>query len=166
MLYLNNQSLTSDRIISFFESNVLLKVHPSSSKAPSPLSQLKNKLKSIFFEDVVGSDLVLMSLPTGEIDRSILSQTMPMLIKQGADYFIYGNTDGKNWKLTKLDRDVMEQANLNFPPIGALKTVLSYSWQYHRIYENFRMKEGLLSFHKRPSDDAMREVILMDSRFT
>lgn len=165
MIYLNNQLLTSKGIISFFEKNVLGKEHPSSSKAPSPLRQLKNKLQAIFFGDLVGCDLALMSAPLGEIDITTLSQSTPSLIKQGEDYFIYGNTDGRNWKLTQLDRDVIVQANLNFPLISSSSEALSYNWQYNRVYDNIRMKEGLSNFNKRPSDDNMREILATDTRF-
>lgn len=52
MLYLNNPLLTHEGIISFFEKNVIGKEHPAASKAPSPLRQFQNKLKSIFFEQM------------------------------------------------------------------------------------------------------------------
>lgn len=52
MLYLNNQLLTRDRIIAYIINNVLNKEYSPHSKAPSPLSQLKNKLKAIFFSEI------------------------------------------------------------------------------------------------------------------
>lgn len=54
MLYLNNPLLTSEKIISWFETHLeqLSQVVPEGSKKPSQLSQLKNKLKANFFESL------------------------------------------------------------------------------------------------------------------
>lgn len=54
MLYLNNKLLTSDRIITYFESNIdkLNSIPLENSKKPSALIDLKNKLKAIFFEEM------------------------------------------------------------------------------------------------------------------
>jgi len=101
MLYLNNPLLTSERIISFFEKNVLTKEHPASSKAPSPLSQLKNKLKANFFEqlDKKSSDQeVLAALSTDDRFNSSYPQLRHVLIT----LFSLKDMDDKNEALTQL----------------------------------------------------------------
>lgn len=61
MLYLNNTLLTSELIIEAFRQEVLGGAPPASSRAPSPLSKLKNKLKANFFNKLTGCDLLLLS---------------------------------------------------------------------------------------------------------
>jgi ankyrin repeat protein len=65
MLYLNHPLLTTPSIIQYFETEVLHQVHDALSQTPSPLKQLQNKLKAIFFEHLgryVTHQTVLASL--------------------------------------------------------------------------------------------------------
>lgn len=51
MLRLNNELLTTAGIIAAFERDVMNKAEPTSTKAPSLLSQFKTKLKAIYFPE-------------------------------------------------------------------------------------------------------------------
>ncbi len=69
MLYLNNPLLTSDKIIVYFENNLekLSAISDQSSHTPSSLSQLKSKLKAIFFTQLnkkATDDEVLQAIKT------------------------------------------------------------------------------------------------------
>ena len=177
MLYLNNSLLTSDKIISHFETTLakLSQVIPEGSKIPSELTQLKDKLKSIFFHELVGCDLVLSTVSPGEIDLTRLEKTRlekksPILIKQGDKCFIYGPSTSKNWILSELSSPVINQKNLNFPAEGA-DIELPCNMQYKSIYKeissekpNIQVKLNI-SLNKRPSDKEILDVLTTDDRF-
>lgn len=161
MLFLNHELLTSERIQSFFKRIEHL-APASSSSAPSPLSQLKTKLKANFFPDLTGCDLVLTCVPPGDIDLNQLEKKTPTLIKQGDQYFLYGRTDNKTWTLTSLDRHTVAQENLNF---SSERTLLPYSHQHQSLYSHIVSKNNQINMNKRPADETMKTIIAADMRF-
>ena len=165
MLYLNNKLLTSERIIAYFEKNIVHKEHPIGLRSPSLLSQLKHKLKANFFAALIGCDLALKSVAPGDIDVSQLPRTTPMLIKQGEDYFLYARSDRTNnttqWTLTPLDRHTVSQTRLDFTS----DRVLPYHPQYQSLYTHIASKNKQINLRKRPSDDDIKTVLATDDRF-
>ena len=56
-----------------------------------------------------GFNLLLMSSPSGRIESNKLPKNKPILIKKKGKYYIYGNAEGKQWKMTELDTHLIEQ---------------------------------------------------------
>lgn len=139
MLYLNNELLTSDRIISYVVKNAaVLSNLPKNDSTPSSLSQLKNKLKTNFFYDDVGCDLKLMSVAPGYIDLAALpplDPSCPILIKQDDHYYIYGAATGKDGALVQLKSAPIDEAHLDFPKVGAGALLCPYHAKYKSLYE-------------------------------
>ena len=139
MLYLNNALLTSERIIAYVRDNQkkLKKVPEAGSKAPSNLSQLKDKLKSNFFLDLVGCDLTLISVPPGKIDLTSFNQRSsktPIVIKQDQHYFVCASSKTQGYVLIELSSRIIIDAPLDFPDVGEYEKPLPYNMQYQGIY--------------------------------
>jgi len=163
MLFLNNEILTPERIISYFQNQILVSEHASSTQKTSPLSQLKNKLKTNFFEKWVGCDLQLTTIPPGDVDVAELART-PTLIKQGERYFIHGSPDGKIWRLTELNNDLIAQAQLVFPMKENTTVSLPYHTQYQTVYNHILSQKGHANLNKRPTNEHILEMLDADAR--
>lgn len=142
MLYLNNPLLTSQQIIEYVESKKSsLSVKPlDGSKRPSNLSQFKSKLQGVFFHELVGCDLSLKSCPVGTIDIETLPKTSPVLIKQENRYYVYAPSTDKNWILTELRSDIIDQHDIHFPDETEDAQLLPYEFQYDNLYQQLVLK--------------------------
>ena len=164
MLYLNNALLTSELIIKAFRKDVLGGAPPASSRATSPLSKLKDKLKANFFHELTGCDLLLLSGSSTYTDLAALSKKRPLLLKQGDQYFI-GRSEGNQWLFTELDSEAIEEALLEFPAVGDAPYQLNYHTKFQRLMNHIQVKESQINMNKKPSDSNILEVLSTDSRF-
>lgn len=101
MLYLNNKLLTSERIITWFEQNIV-ENRTSSIAMPSPLALLKNKLKAIFFADLHKTASDHHILATLETDTRFTSN-YPKLKQILNIIFELSETDDKRLAFEKLN---------------------------------------------------------------
>lgn len=100
MLYLNNELLTSDRIIAYFEENLEKLNNPAQGPGPSELTKLKNKLKAIFFpEQAKPSDDAIQAILTDD-DR--FKTNYPRLKQILYQIFALNDTDDKTVALKQL----------------------------------------------------------------
>lgn len=112
MLYLNNELLTSERIISYFEKNLDSFDETIPLNRPSKLSQLKNKLRSIFFtflDKSIPDETVLTQL---DMDERFAGYN-PKLKQVLRIIFSLHDTDDKREALEKLKaiRDIDFRTN-------------------------------------------------------
>ena len=164
MLYLNNTLLTSELIIEAFRQEVLGGAPPASSRAPSPLNKLKDKLKANFFNELTGCDLLLLAEPSQDTDLTALPKKTPLLLKQGDKYFI-GRSEGNQWLFTELDAEAIEEALLEFPSVGDTPCQLTYHTKFQRLMNHIQVQESQINMNKKPSDSNVLEVLATDSRF-
>lgn len=120
----------------------LIEFLPVTARSKEEFEALTHLVDTLKNEKFLNINLLLTSVAKDKpIDTKKLSQDKPTLIKQGDQYFIYGNTDGGHWQLTKLDPKVITNAlpAIRFPAegnIGDLPQHVAYTKLYHHIADN------------------------------
>ena len=103
-----------------------------------------------------GFNLLLMSSPSGRIESNKLPKNKPILIKKKGKYYIYGNAEGKQWKMTELDTHLIEQIGLSFPQENILEK-LPYHKANKKLYDHITSKKGHTSIKKKTSSSMDKE---------
>jgi len=144
MLYLNNPLLTSKQIIESVKTkkSSLSVKSPEGSKRPSALNQFKAKLQGVFFHELVGCELLLKSCPAGTIDLDTLPKINTVLIKQENKYYVYSPSSDKNWILTELRSDIVDQHDIHFPEVTEEEQLLPYKFEYDHLYQQLVLKNN------------------------
>lgn len=128
MLYLNNPFLTSDRIIDEFEKQLpsLLETPPADSKTPSALNQFKQKLKTIFFQQLDKKASDQMVLEALAQDARFTSE-YPSLKQVLTRIFSLQDTDDKALALQQLKAIPSTPSNI---PVGSTFDALNQRYGY------------------------------------
>ena len=103
-----------------------------------------------------GFNLLLMSLSSGSIESIKLPKNKPLLIKKDDEYFIYGNVEGKQWKITKLDTHIIEQMHLNFPQENVIEK-LPYHKAHKKLYDYIKSRNAHTSVKKKTTSGMDKE---------
>ena|SRR3990167_1282368 len=96
-----------------------------------------------------GFNLLLIST-AGEVDSTSMPKNKPVLIKKDHKYYIYGNSEGAEWKFTELDLHIFDKINLNFPKENAIEK-LPYHKTHKKLYDHITSKKGHTSIKKKKS---------------
>ncbi len=86
-----------------------------------------------------GGHLELCSLAVGQALPKFPADVKhkPTLIKQGHHYFLYGNTDGSQWKLTAVDAAIIEKLDIDFS-----RTKLPFHSKHQELYAHLQLNKA------------------------
>jgi hypothetical protein len=104
------------------------------------------------FSPLGGDRLLLISFTElaleEELQRiSTANNSAPILIKQGDNYSIFGNTDGQNWKVTALDNEIAEKFASSFSDNKTTQW-LDYNFSTKELYIDIILKKAHTSPNK------------------
>lgn len=94
-----------------------------------------------------GFNLLLTSL-SEDLESTCISKNKPILIKKDHQYYIYGNSEGRQWKFTELDPHIIDQMNLSFPKENTIEK-LPYHKTHKKLYDHIRSKKGHTSIKRK-----------------
>lgn len=123
------------------EINELVKLHEEKPSDPRQIGLTLNEWQTFKNRIEDSHCLTLQTLTDEIIDDKKLSKDSPVLIKAKDAYYLYGNTNGRDWKLTHLDARIIEQMGLAFPEAGQTKQ-LRYDQTYQTIYTHISAKKA------------------------